>query len=386
MPLDNRDKSVQTSPSSAELPAAVAAKLAAFFNQGQLGVVLSGGGSRSAYQVGVLKALSQHLERSTSGVSVVVGSSIGAVNAIMLAGSLKLGVNAALSELEALWLERNFRNTFSGNPSRAFLRAIKVAILRYSSPSPVATSHAIFDPSPLVSRLDHTLTKHGGLHVDTRDPRLKAVAVMTTMEGATRKPLLFVGGRREDSCDNWQGASFDVMYVESLTAKHGLASAALPSVLPSVQLDVEGGSVRFIDGGICENVPVDPAVRLGADRVIVVDISGRSWWHDRYGEPHDTRPHWEVPARAETYCLRPPETMIFKPKTGLGEILSTSVAGSTKQFIAALGPMWPIFTILKRKLGNDLAYEVMSYVALDRDYVAALIEKGYRETLEALGK
>lgn len=350
-----------------------------FFTEGALGLVLSGGGSRAAYQVGVLKALLPYLEQS-SGVSVIVGSSIGAVNGIVLGGCLVGGINHAVTELESLWRERSFKNTFRGSPSRAFLNAIKVAIVRYSSPGPVATRHSIFDPTPLIERIDSTLERHGGLTLENRDPNLKAVAVMTTLEGTTRKPLLFVNGIRPTRDDIWRGAAFDVAFIQQMNAKHGLASAALPSVLPSVEVDLEGGRVRLVDGGICENIPVDPAVRLGADRVIVLDVSGRTWWHDCYGSSHDERPTWEVPAGAETYCMRPPETLICRTGSALGPLLKDAVSLSRKDFISSLGPTWPIFSILKRRMGEALAYEVMSYVALHPAYIDSLIEAGYRET------
>jgi predicted acylesterase/phospholipase RssA len=169
-----------------------------------------------------------------------------------------------------------------------------------------------------------------------------------------------------------------------MSAKHGLASAALPSVLPPVELDVEGGKVKLVDGGISINIPVDPAVRLGASRVIILDISGRQWWLEHYGEPLDTRPTWEVPSGVETFCLRPPDTFVAKNKKALGPLLKMSVAGSTREFIRALGPTWPIFTVLKKRMGEELAYEVMSYVALHPDYVQALIEQGYNDTIAEL--
>ena len=69
---------------------------------------------------------------------------------------------------------------------------------------------------------------------------------------------------------------------------------------------------------------------------------------------------------------------------GLGEVLKQTVGRSTRDFIEALGPTWPIFKILKHRMGEKLAYEVMSYVALHPGYFEALIDIGYRETLTPL--
>ena len=50
----------------------------------------------------------------------------------------------------------------------------------------------------------------------------------------------------------------------------------------------------------------------------------------------------------------------------------------------ACGALWPLFTLVKAKLGEDLAYEVMSYGALDPDYMNALMEQGYHDTVALL--
>jgi hypothetical protein len=156
-------------------------------------------------------------------------------------------------------------------------------------------------------------------------------------------------------------------------------------VLPPVELNATEHDVRLVDGGISDNIPVDPAVRLGAERTITIDVSGRRWWFDRYGEPYDSRPEWELPARNQSYCLMPQESLELMPQAGLGTVLKQAVGRSTKDFISSLGPTWPIFRILKHKMGEELAYEVMSYVALHPEYVAALIELGYKETKEKIG-
>lgn len=349
-----------------------------------VGIVLSGGGARAAYQVGALRALQPYFEKSNTPISVIIGSSIGAINGLILGACLKKGYGEAIEQLDALWRERTFRNTFAGTPSAAFFRAIKLAFVQYLAPGPHPTSASIFDPTPLMQRVDQVLSDYGGLSPEVRAPSLQSVAVMTTIEGNERKPMIFMSSHKRMDAATMEGASFEVCYVESLSAKHGFASAALPSVLPPVELDTEHGKVRLVDGGISQNVPVDPAVRLGAHRVVVVDISGRSWWLDHYGEAHDTRPTWEVPAASKTFCLRPPDTFVARPRNALGPLLKDAVKGSSGKFINAVGPVWPVFSLLKKKLGEDVAYEVMSYVALDPDYIGALIEAGYQETLQLL--
>jgi predicted acylesterase/phospholipase RssA len=351
---------------------------------GEIGIVLSGGGSRAAYQVGVLRALSPFLGQTPNPISVITGSSIGAINGLMLGSMLKHGYSTALSTLEEVWRERTFRNTFHGTPSQSFFKAVRLAVVQYLQPGPHATDDSIFNPKPLVERVDGIINGHGGLAPADREPSLLAIAVMTTVEGSQRKPLLFVSSHKKISDDAIRGATFEVCYAESLHAKHGFASAALPSVLPPVELDTEQGKVRLVDGGISINVPVDPCVRLGARKIILIDISGRDWWLRQYNEPGDTRPTWEVASAPDTFCMRPPESFVVRPRRGLGEILRAAVGNSTKQFMSAIGPTWPVFQLLKRKLGEEIAYETMSYVALDREYLNGLIEQGYNDTMRQI--
>lgn len=356
-------------------------------NVGDLGLVLSGGGSRAAYQVGALRALAQHLESGSLGsISTIVGSSIGAVNGLLIGACLKDGINSSVQAMENLWAERTFRNTFSGSPSMAFFRAIGVAVTQYLSPGPKGSDNSIFDPSPLMKELDEVILSNGGTSPENRIATLKSLAVMTTIEGKQRKPLLFLSASGPVDPERMLGASFEISYVKNLTAKYGFASAALPSVLPPVELDTEHGKVKLVDGGISQNHPVDPAVRLGAERIIMLDVSGRDWWHDRYSEPHDKRPSWEVPAGSDTFCFRPPEIFVVRCQKPLGPILKNSVAYSTKKFMAAVGPVWPVFTLLRKKLGEEVAYETMTYVALDKDYIMALMERGYNEANALLKK
>lgn len=350
----------------------------------KLAIVLSGGGSRAAYQVGALKALHDASVISTNEISIVIGSSIGAVNGLVLSAALKSGLSESVQVLEDVWSERTFRNTFAGHPTKAFLRAIQVAFLRYSSPGPHATDVAIFDPTPLARHVDRVLRSYGGLVSENLPQHLSAVAVMTTVEGDQRKPLLFVCGREANSTHSLLGSTFNISYVDSLSAAHGLASAALPSVLPPVALNLKDQNVRLVDGGICDNIPVDPAIRLGATHAIVLDVSGRSWWFDHYHQPHDTKPKWEVQSELSSYCLLPSNKLEIKNTEPLGMLLKQTVGNSRAHFMSALGPTWPIFRILKHRMGELLAYEVMSYVALHPEYTRALLAQGYSDTLAIL--
>jgi predicted acylesterase/phospholipase RssA len=352
----------------------------------EIGLVLSGGGARAAYQVGALRAFLNELQNSKTKITTVVGSSIGAVNGIVFSSCIRDGILHAVETLEELWVERCFRNTFSGSPSRSFFKALIVAGEQLANPGPKYKENSIFNPLPLMQRIDEVINHHGGLNSQDMPSNLQSVAVMTTVEGPKRRPLLIVCSKQKFPEENFKYASFDIHYVPSLSSTHGFASAALPSILPPVELDTHLGKVKLVDGGIAQNVPVDPALRMGAKKIVCLDISGRDWWLERYGGERNKHPTWELRSGEDTFCYTPPEIQIAKCVKPLGPLLKEAVGSSTKKFISAVGPVWPLYTLLRKKLGEEIAYETMSYVALDQDYAGLLIERGFNETSEYLKK
>lgn len=350
---------------------------------GKVALVLSGGGARGAFQVGCLKALVKNNQIKNEDIGAIVGTSIGAVNSLIIGAGIKHPLSDVVERLEVTWKNRTYRTTFSGHLTKTFLKSIQVAMLRYRSPGPVASNVSIFDPTPLINEVDSVIQYYGGLTTAGLPDHLNAVAVMATLEGEQRKPLL-IGVCKDKSIVERSGATFETLYVDNLTASHGLASAALPSVLPAVDLNIDKREIRLVDGGISDNHPIDPALRHGPEKAILLDASGRNWWFDHYGEEHDTRPTWEVPSENLSYCYLPSQLFKIPNTQPLGLILKKAIGGSTKSFIGALGPTWPIFRILKHKMGEDLAYEVLSYAALDKEYTTALIEAGYNETMALL--
>ncbi len=353
----------------------------------QLGIVLSGGGVRASYQVGVLKAICEHLPNYGNNISVIVGASIGAVNAVILDSSLHRGLSGAVEVVENVWRDRTYENTFAGSLTVSFFRSIKLAFFQSITPGPVATDFAIFDPTPLIQSLHHSLTSVRKEDRSRSSAGKRSVAVMTTQEGKERTPLLIAHMRGDNYFHHDVGVSYDVHCVKRLGLKHAFASAALPWVLPPVEILNDKKTIRLVDGGICDNVPVDPAIRLGADTVLTIDTSGRSWWHDQMKRRHYERDEWEIEAAKDTYCLLPKNHLHLQNKKPLGEIVADVIGGrSAKNAIRTLGPIWPVYKLLKVKLGEVVALEIISYVFLHPDFISQVLQLGYDETTELIKK
>jgi len=344
------------------------------------GLVLSGGGARAAYQVGALKALYESLPEAEQDFQLIFGSSIGAVNGALVAAGLRKGSKEAVQALEEVWRERTFSNSFAGTLSMAFMRSIRMGFLQYLKPGAGPTSTAIFDPSPLSQRIDELLYDFGGASVDQHPAGLSAVGVMATEEGASRKSVLIVNSSTPVSDVNLEGSRFGIHTVNHLSASHLLASAALPFVLPPVKLDTEEKNILLVDGGIANNLPVDPAVRFGAKNVVLIDTSGKKWWHDFHNRPYYTAETWAIDPTPGANCLVPSEFMEIVSPSSFGKILKNSIGSTTREFIRALGPVWPVYQFLNKKMGEECALETISYAVLYKPYIAALIELGYDET------
>lgn len=350
------------------------------------GLVLSGGGVRAAYQVGVLKALIETSSPEERDFQILFGSSIGAVNTVLYAAGLRKSPEDAIEIMESLWRERTLANSFAGNISMAFLRSIKVAFLQCLQPGPAPTSTSIFNPTPLSQTIDETLFSLGGASIDNHPANLKAIGVTATAEGESRRSVLLANYLNEPTDEMAKGMRFEIHKVNHFSSSHILASAALPFVLPPVKIDIEDTSLELIDGGIANNLPVDPAVRFGAEDVILVDTSGKKWWHDFHERPYDTQETWAIESSIGSSCIRPQKFKEILSPVSFGSVLKDCMGSSTKDLIQALGPMLPVYKVLKTSMGEELALEAVSYTTLYKPYIEKLLDLGYKETIEGLNQ
>ena len=156
----------------------------------KLGLTLSGGGARAAFQVGFLKGVFLDLNTAIQPFSVLAGSSVGSLNCYILAAKLKHGLSNALNYLQDLWLARSYRNTFQTSTSAAFLKSIIYAILYTTKPKIWALNPSILNPEPLALELK---TRIGKITNDVLlESQVEALAVMTTLRDKNFKGVLFL--------------------------------------------------------------------------------------------------------------------------------------------------------------------------------------------------
>jgi NTE family protein len=234
-----------------------------------LGLVLTAGGARGAYQAGVLKRLGEvpGLRDRPSPFAVVAGASAGAINGTMIA-ALSANFHEATKLLAMLWSRLSVSDVFRAdllsigrNGARLLLDMAIGGLLGGGH------VHALLDAAPLRALLGRSLPLEG-ITDAIRKGQLYAVAVTATSYHSG-KSFIFIQGRPGHPL--WMKSRRVTMPV-TLTVDHVCASAAIPIVFPPVLLRSDAGNMFLGDGGLRLVTPFSPAIRLGATRVFAVGI------------------------------------------------------------------------------------------------------------------
>ena len=228
---------------------------------GDLAVMLTGGGARAAYQVGLLKGIARHFPDLN--FQIVTGVSAGAINAMYLASNQgTLGEKA--DDLERLWCQLDCDSIYHFDwqiliPFRSALASL-FPRRKWTRP------HGLVDTTPLRHLLHRTFRTGPGEAIRGIEENISAgllhSVALTTMDYSTGQSVRWVQGRGFQPFEGNNHRNEPTRF----TAEHVLASAALPFVFPAVQI----GDRWHGDGGIRMAAPLSPAVHLGASRVIAM--------------------------------------------------------------------------------------------------------------------
>lgn len=230
------------------------------------GFVLAGGAARGAYEVGVLDYVLRDVARALGGplrLDVLSGTSVGALNACGLAAFADEGPEA-MRRLVDTWTGLSVTELV--RPDTRGVLQMGARLLGRPAPSTLAPLRegGLVDPEGL-ERVVRRAIPFDRIQANLDARHLDALTVSTT-HVASGRTVVHVH-RREPGLPR---TSLDPTVVERptrITAEHALASAAIPILFRSVRLD--GG--WHCDGGLRQNVPLSPARRLGATRLLVVN-------------------------------------------------------------------------------------------------------------------
>ena len=229
----------------------------------ELALVMTGGGARGAYQVGMLRCLARRFPELE--IPIITGVSAGAVNAVHLAahhGTLK----QAAEELTELWCELTPSQVFRTDaPHLMWMVARWAARLLSGGIVPMPEVRGLLDTTPLRHYLTEAMAivegEITGIDYNLHRGRLKAVAVSATSY-TTGQNVVFVQGR---DIELWERPNRKSIQTK-IRVDHVLASSALPGFFPAVRV----GDEYYGDGGIRLVAPLSPALHLGAGRILAV--------------------------------------------------------------------------------------------------------------------
>ncbi len=230
-----------------------------------VGLVLTGGGARAAYQVGVLQALTELLPRGRNPFPVIAGTSAGAVSASVLA-SQAYHWRAAVLGLSEVWSNFRVSQVFKVDTGHMLLAGARWVTALMSGGVVATTPHSLLDNSPLrellTSRIDWS-----GIRTSIERGHLRGLALSSTCYQTGQSIAFFDGAPKINNWARTQRAGRR----EPLTLDHLMASAAIPVLFPPVKL----GDTFFGDGSMRQLNPLSPAIHLGADRLLIIGVRAR---------------------------------------------------------------------------------------------------------------
>ena len=230
------------------------------------GLILSGGGARAAYQVGVLMAIAELVPRGMRNpFPIISGTSAGAINAAALAAQAH-NYRMAVRGLERVWANITAEQVYRTDVysfAKSILRWFATTLVSGSTP----VNSALLDSRPLhkllsmvvnFQRIQEALDR-GDLH---------ALAI-TASSYATGESVAFF--QAQPHLQEWKRAR-RLGRRSAIAVNHLLASSAIPILFPAQE--VEGR--YYGDGAVRQLAPASPALHLGAERLLVIGVSGNT--------------------------------------------------------------------------------------------------------------
>lgn len=358
-------------------------------------LILTGGGARAGYQVGVLKAIRELLpEPARNPFPILCGTSAGAINAASLAVWAE-DFGTGVDKLVSVWENFTAHQVYRADPlsmgvsGARWLSALALGWLTRHTP------HSLLDNTPLRRLLNESLDlSRIARAIENR--ALRSVSI-TCSGYSSGQSVSFFQGRSD--LDGWR-RSQRIGAPAEISVDHLMASSAIPFVFPAVHINREW----FGDGSMRQVAPVSPAIHLGADRILVIGAGRRA--------EEDVRPVTETypslaqiaghalssifldsmsvdlermnrinrtvslipePVRQEHgIALRPIEVLTIAPSQRLDHLAARH----------AQALPWPVRALLSG-IGamNRNGGALTSYLLFERPYLHALIELGYADTV-----
>ena len=358
-------------------------------------LILSGGGARGAYQVGVLKAVAELLPDITSSpFQVVCGTSSGAINAAKVATEAD-AFHQAVKSLEDLWSQLTSDQIHRVGYADIIKSMLKVFASFFHSGMSKGKPLSLFNNQPLMTLLER--------NIDIR--KLDSMISQQYMHALSVSALGYESGQNinffqgHDSIPYWKSGR-RIGAKSALEHKHLMASSALPAIFPTVHINRE----FFGDGALRQSAPLSAALHLGADKLLVIGVSGtEAHQHERVSstkspsiaqvignllnsafldsleedvdmlERFNKVSRYLTPEQQVESRARPVELLVIKPKDKFEELAGQYIheLPRTMRFLLTL------IGANKKGGGASLA----SYLLFEPGFCQRLIQSGYEDAM-----
>ena len=366
-------------------------------------LVLMGGGARTAYQAGALKAMGEMLQGA--GVSRfpfpwLFGTSAGALNATYLAAKAHTG-SKALLQLAEFWSQLRSSQVYrldapAWTPARLITAGLTLA-------RQVKNHRALLDSLPLVDTL-HRAISLPSVEQSLNDGTLEVLGV-TASSYTSGEHWTFCQTRTGHPVQPWQRPG-RLAEFQPITIEHLMASAAIPFLFPAIPLWVRQERAYFGDGSMRQVSPLSPAIQFGAQRILAIGVgqpqraglgqsraeqpsAGTIAGHAMASVFHDTlmadvaraqrmtEALQQMPQQAAAHMpFRPVDVMALQPSESLDDLAMQHVhqlPKATRDTLSGLG------VLNGQQGGNSSAAALASYLLFEPDFVQALMALGERD-------
>ena len=353
-----------------------------------LGLVLTGGGARSAYQVGVLKGIADLLRRgSACPFPIITGTSAGAVSAVALASDAA-HFRRSVFAIERVWRDFRVHQVFKADAVSMLRSGLHWFLAFLTGGWLVQPPHSLFDNSPLWDLLREHL-HFDGIPRSLYKTHLHAIGISATCYGDADSVTFFAA---EPGAEPWKRV-YRKGVRANLTLDHLMASLAIPFLFRPVLLN----DAYYGDGAMRQTSPLSPAILLGAKRLLIIGVNDpvptgapplrppiEPTFSQMFGFMLDSlfmdtmnASLERVNRYNESADMKPIDTLVIMPTRDVNEVARRHVdelPRALRTLLRALGA---------HNSPNSL---LLSYLLFERGFTREMIEMGYEDAKARSGE